>query len=156
MSSPNQSGEKFHQRLAWLIPFVLALLMVLFGLYIFAVPHPDQGDLDTYFGGREWATFVALQPDVAGFVSMSLRLVGVGYLSFSLFAMLIAVTGFRKGERWTWYVLWVLPLAFALTAVAFYLDGARPELGTSYVVAAAIAVLGLILPIRRFFPRSAG
>ncbi len=77
---------------------------------------------------------------------------------FGILAAVIAWTSFRGGERWAWYALWTLPLLNVLIFLIQYtsLDlstGVLPPPLLSAPVFLAIAVVGLLLPIRRFFPK---
>jgi hypothetical protein len=69
---------------------------------------------------------------------------GVTWAGFNVFALILALIPFRRGERWAWYTLWMLPLLWlSLFALA-------PDLRL-YLALAIITALGLILPYRRFF-----
>ena len=69
---------------------------------------------------------------------------GVTWVGFNIIALVPALIPFRRGERWAWYTLWMLPLLWlSLFALA-------PDLRL-YLALAIITTLGLILPYRRFF-----
>jgi len=70
---------------------------------------------------------------------------GLSWISFDLLALTVILVPFRRGERWAWYALWLLPL---LLLAQFVL---APDLILNAVLA-AIAAAGLVLPFRRFFP----
>ncbi len=55
---------------------------------------------------------------------------------------------FRKGERWAWWALWLLPLLW----LSYFL--VNPDTVHNLVIA-IITTLGLVLPYRRFFSASA-
>ena len=55
--------------------------------------------------------------------------------------------GFRQGERWAWWTLWLLPLLW----LSNFLIGEAPVLD---LVIGIITAVGLILPYRRFFSAS--
>ncbi len=69
---------------------------------------------------------------------------GVTWVGFNIFALVLALIPFRRGERWAWYTLWMLPLLWLLQFAL------APDL-PYYLVLAIITTLGLILPYRRFF-----
>jgi uncharacterized membrane protein YozB (DUF420 family) len=72
---------------------------------------------------------------------------GVTWAGFNVFALVLALIPFRRGERWAWYTLWMLPLLWlSLFALA-------PDLRL-YLALAIVTTLGLILPYRRFFSSS--
>ncbi len=72
---------------------------------------------------------------------------GVTWVGFNLFALILTLIPFRRGERWAWYTLWMLPLLWlSLFALA-------PDLRL-YLALAIVTAAGLILPYRRFFSGS--
>ena len=78
-----------------------------------------------------------------------IRAWGMTWVGFNLLALVFILIPFRRGERWAWYTLWILPLLWlALFALA-------PELPL-YVVLGILTATGLILPYRWFFPRREG
>jgi hypothetical protein len=69
---------------------------------------------------------------------------GVTWVGFNVFALVLTLIPFRRGERWSWYTLWALPLLWlSLFALA-------PDLRLYLALAIATAA-GMILPYRRFF-----
>ena len=72
---------------------------------------------------------------------------GVTWVGFNLFALILTLIPFRKGERWAWFTLWMLPLLWLSQFVL------APDL-SYYLVLAFISTVGLILPYRRFFSRT--
>ena len=72
---------------------------------------------------------------------------GVAWVGFNLFALIVTLIPFRRGERWAWVTLWMLPLLWLSQFVL------APDL-TYYSVLAIISAVGLMLPYRRFFPRT--
>jgi hypothetical protein len=71
---------------------------------------------------------------------------GVTWVGFNLFALIMTLIPYRRDERWAWFTLWMLPL---LWLFQFALS---PDL-SYYLVLAIISTVGLILPYRRFFSR---
>jgi FtsH-binding integral membrane protein len=78
---------------------------------------------------------------------MDLALLGMSIGAFAVLATVVAAVPYRRGERWAWYVLWVVPLLWGGVAVRMFID--QYSAGSVYAVAAAIAVVGLLIPIRR-------
>ena len=69
---------------------------------------------------------------------------GVTWVGFELFALVLTLIPFRRGERWAWYTLWMLPLMWVSQFVF------SPDL--TYLMLAMLTTVGLLLPFRRFFP----
>lgn len=73
-------------------------------------------------------------------------------MGFAVFTMAVALKGYRHGEKWAWYLLWSFPLVLGLsTATNLSAGGVGWPVTTVLVIT---AVVGLLLPIRLFFPRS--
>lgn len=105
-----------------------------------------------------WERLVAETPEIAasimGFVRM-MALFGLGF--FVLFAAVVA-TGYRRGERWAWFAAWTYPAAIlGFAAIATVHDGwSEGELGWAgpgIAIVMVLILLGLLLPVRLFFPR---
>src|SRR5215211_8483429 len=71
---------------------------------------------------------------------------GVTWVGFNLFALILTLIPYRRGERWAWFTLWMLPLLWLFQFVL------SPDL-SYYLILAIISTVGLILPYRRFFSR---
>jgi hypothetical protein len=66
---------------------------------------------------------------------------------FSLYAFLIILIPFRKGEKWAWAATWLLPVGLAIPATM------DPGIAVYYFSFAAVCALGLLLTLRDFFPK---
>jgi hypothetical protein len=152
MSTEIQAAEKVHQKYAWLILFAIGLLVMFSTAFIVlnGANPPSQFETDT---GVAWNDLKGDYPTVATLVSLLELLVGSGFFAIGLFATVIAVTKYRKGERWAWVILWILPGVLALAALMFFTHN-QAYVGYYYIGLVAIAVLGLLLPIRKFFPKA--
>lgn len=85
--------------------------------------------------------------------SLLYRADGLASFGLGLFGLLLAVIPFRRRERWAWAVLWFYP-AFWLAHLIF---GLPP--GTDHVhqvVFIVLSLIGLLLPVRQFFPSARG
>lgn len=145
----NTLGEKGYQRNAWLILFILEILLLLNLIFVIAFAEgPDDFQADT---GVSWTEFSQTYPSVAIGFQMVLR----GFLTFfvglTLFALFVTFFAFREGLRWAWYAMWIFPATVTLTAI-FFAISETPDLATYYGIYAVVVVVVLLLPIRRFFP----
>ena len=125
------SGRAY-ERYAWVIVFVSAILGLLAALLLTFAPNA----ILTEPGFR------------VGNAPLAIRSWGVTWIGFSVFVLVTLLRNYRKGERWAWYVLWLLPL---LWLSHFILAPDTPH----NLVLAIISALGLILSYRVFFPASA-
>ncbi|MCD7035090.1 hypothetical protein LRR81_12650 [Metabacillus sp. GX 13764] len=79
-----------------------------------------------------------------------IQAIGASTAGMGLFGILITVMSYRKKEKWAWFVLWYYPIFWV-----FHLLGKLPP-GNDHVhqiVFIVMSLLGLILPLRHFFPR---
>lgn len=125
------------RRKGWLIITILALLFVVFGLYVLAVPV-DAADFERATG-TEWDAFSGSSPEVAEYLEREARLLGVTALAMGALAAGLAGTLVRRGDRSAWRLLWLLPAATGLYALVFLTAGAA-ALGGFYVAITALAV----------------
>jgi len=52
-----------------------------------------------------WAAMASASPQTAGYMEVLYRTYGVYNLAFGLMTVAIALTAFRRGERWAWWAL---------------------------------------------------
>jgi len=57
------------------------------------------------FTGQTWQDLASTLPSAAGFISLLFRVYGAYNVAFGLLATAIAMTAFRRGERWSWWAL---------------------------------------------------
>ncbi|HEY1157635.1 MAG TPA: hypothetical protein VGE95_15275 [Arthrobacter sp.] len=110
-------------RIGWLCLAAVSLGILVFGM-VFALFPPD-GDAGLY------------------------RADGLASAGLGLFGMLIVLAPYRRRERWAWYTLWFYPVFWML-----HLAGNLPP-GNDHVhqvVFIALSLIGLLLPVRAFFP----
>lgn len=130
-------------KVSWILVLAVAVLSVGSALYVGLTPTAEQTELQ----GRNWEQFASQDPEVAALYAMDLALLGMSIGAFAVLAAVIAAIPYRRGERWAWYALWVVPLLWAGVAARMLID--RYPAGPIYAIAAAIAVAGLLIPIRR-------
>jgi hypothetical protein len=157
----NSATGTFFERHAWKV-------LLFFGLFTSLIGLPDllaggsfynQGDVRLLQGiaGITWEQLEATSPSAARMIDFKVRMGGLEYLFLGLFSMAIALTSFRRGERWAWYTMWLLPLFYALHSLVILRAYAHtatgiPEPLVSGPVVLVITALTLALSYRRFFP----
>ena len=118
-------------RYAWIILLISAILGLLVSLVLVISPNT-----------------VLFEPAFrVGSVPGALRAWGVTWLFFNVIALVVLFRGFRKGERWAWWTLWLLPLLW-LSHFLF-----NPTTVHNLVIA-IITTVGLILSYRAIFSTS--
>jgi hypothetical protein len=142
------SDSRFEQH-GWLVLFVFGILLMLTTLVnITFESGPRQFELDT---GVAWAEFSQTYPTIAAAYRLAQRLYQAGFFGLTLFALVITFFGLRRGYRWAWAALWILPGTLAVTTVLMLIFD-QPGVAIVYGSGTIIALVGL-LPIHGLFRR---
>ncbi len=128
-----------YEKYAWTLPLVLGIFYaVIVGPIHIILGYIGAG------GGPLPASTPAVAINEANSLAQSL---GLFILFNGVLVAAIAWTGFREHQRWAWYfMLWFLAFLVADVVLAGGLD--PPAL-----VGIALAVPGLLLPYKQFFPK---
>ena len=136
-----------------MIFIALGLLWVVVGLAQAFFPDELLETDAQRVAGMSWSELRSSSPEASELVRYHSWETGLLKLNWSLFVLAIALTGYRRGERWAWYTMWLVPVCL-LSMVAFYIywfGGGSEALEPIPVL--TISLIGLVLPYRRFFPR---
>ncbi len=129
-------SEKVYEKYAWILLFATGIIALIFGSQDLFRPF-DPGYVPN--------------PSEA----FHIRAYGLAATGLGIFGLAIIFKGFRRGEKWAWYALWYYPI-FYLSFYGFLQSTGYPGIGAGIIllpVFAIITLLGLFLPIRKFFPR---
>ena len=128
--------EKAYEKHAWILFLVVGFVVL------------SVGSMDMILGASPDPApqFTAPGPFV--------RATGVVLAALGVLIISMAGVPYRNGERWAWYALWLVPL-FLLGLVLLQLS-AGGSVWPIQLTIMVIAVLGLLLPYRKFFPRRPG
>jgi hypothetical protein len=78
---------------------------------------------------------------------------GLLKMSWSFLVLAITLTGYRRGEKWAWYTLWLVPVLLVSSAL-FNVSVVGDVFQTlEWIPVMTASLLGLLLPYRKFFPR---
>lgn len=159
-------AEKAYEKHAWMIFLLLGIASAIVAVTVFnpvtfhtcyaCRPGTSDRPFIQSVTGEMWDELAASQPGIANYVVTTLRNGGLSLLGFAIFGIAIALTGFRRGEKWAWCVLWYFPVLLVGQALSNYYAVPYPvETAPVFVVGPflIISLLGLLLPIRKFFPR---
>ena len=103
------------RRVAWLAILIVDAGFLLWGAMAALVPGRLLGPGSTPiltagyegFTGTSWSDLVHTSPATAGYVTLLFRTYGAYNVAFSIPAMALAATAFRRGDRLAWWALLV-------------------------------------------------
>ena len=147
----NVHSWKWYERYAWILLFVMGLMLVLLGVSYIVLALPDRPTYELALNeGRVYTAPLLEQapPQLSRIFGQVGRSWGIFEAGFGLFVLAITWSRFRQGDRGAWFVLWLLPAAILAEWVNVLHAGANPG---PIPVLVVVSVLGLVLPIRRFF-----
>ena len=145
--------ERVYEKYAWVIFLALGLMWMVVGLV--QVFSPDEL-LETdaqLITGISWSELKASSPVATDLVRFHYGSMGLLKTSWSLFVLAIALTGYRKGEKWAWYTLWLAPLILVWSAIFNVSFVGDVNQTLQWIPIMTVTLLGLLLPYRKFFPK---
>ncbi len=92
--------------ISWKIILIPPCIVLIASLVfpIFAPTILVSSEFNT-FVGQQWTDFIKSNAQVAKYLLLILREVGVMIFIISFISIVITLTAYRKGEKWSWYVL---------------------------------------------------
>ncbi len=145
--------ERPYEKYAWVVFLFLGLLWVVVGLV--QVFSPDEL-LETdaqLITDMSWSELKASSPVATDLVRFHYGGMGLLKTSWSLFVLAITLTGYRRGEKWAWYTLWLAPLILVWSAFYNVIFVGDVNQALQWIPVTSVSLLGLLLPYRKFFPR---
>ncbi len=148
------------RRIAWILMLLADVGMLAWGAMAAIAPEHLLGPNSTpiliaeyqNFTGYSWSQLTTTMPNAANFLTLVFRMYGIYGVGFSLVAIPIAVTAFRRGDKWAW---WALLAGNTLTYVsAMIFDQIARAVGpfevTEYIgLAAVYFALAVTVPWKR-------
>jgi hypothetical protein len=145
--------ERVYEKYAWMILLAVGLLWLVVG--IVAVFQPEgifEADAQAVTN-MPWSELKASSPMAADFVIFVYGQMGLLKISWTFFVLAITLTGYRKGEKWAWYMMWSVPALLVSDAVFSVVFIGDINQALQFIPITAITMLGLLLPYRIFFPK---
>jgi len=144
---------RVYEKYAWVILLALGLLWLVVGFFSVFLP---EGVFETdvqSVTNMPWSELKASSPVAADFVIFIYGQLGLLKLSWSFFVLAITLTGYRKGEKWAWYIMWSVPILLVSNALFSAIFTGDVSQTLQFIPITTITLLGLLLPCRKFFPR---
>src|SRR5574337_791623 len=102
-------------RIAWILILIVDVSYIAWGAGAAASPDHLLGPrgkailpagYEGYTGGS-WSALASTSPLIAGYMTLLYRMYGIYNVLFGLMGSAVALTAFRRGERWAWWALLV-------------------------------------------------
>ena len=137
----------------WVVMLALGLLWLVVGLSQLFNPADTLEDNAQHIAGMSLSELEASSPETTQLYRFTYGGLGMLKISWSLLIIAIILTGYRRGEKWAWYTLWLVPALLVGGALfnAVYFGDVSHSL--QFVPITSLSLLGLLLPYRKFFPR---
>jgi hypothetical protein len=151
---------KSWRRFAWILMLLADVGLLAWGAMAAIAPEhllgPNSAPILSAeyegFTGNSWSELAGKSPMTTEFMTLVFRMYGIYGVAFSLMAIAITVTAFRRGEGWAW---WMLLVGNTLTYVAamtydWTVNAIGPFEVTEYLGLAAIYLaLAVTVPRKR-------
>jgi len=151
----NSKQDKFYEKYAWVI-FVLIGIMIIAG----GIPHMLGVNTDPALveaiSGETIEGLKLSSPMHYNLYNFYFQSGGISDIGVALFLISISIFAYRKGEKWSWFSMWIIPIFFlAFILISLQLpEAARNSLIPPLSALLAAGLIGLLLPIRKFFPKN--
>jgi hypothetical protein len=114
-NNTTKMAVKSWRRVAWVLILLADIGLLAWGAMAAIAPEHLLGPNSTPileaeyegFTGYSWPELIATAPKTANLLTLVFRMYGVYGVGFSLMAIAIAVTAFRRGDTWAWWLLLV-------------------------------------------------
>lgn len=140
-------------KISWKIMMVPHIAVLVFGLVWTFAPDISVGQDLQAFMGQSWTDFVTSNARLADFISLLGLVLGVQLIIIGILTIAITLTAYRRGEKWSWYVLlagntlgWGSCLTWQLTA------GAMPVAVSTIIL--LVAYVGLAISAKAILIRT--
>jgi hypothetical protein len=145
--------ERPYVRYGWVVYLGLGLLWLVVG---FMQAFSPDGLLDNealLVTDITWSELKASNPMASELVRFTYGGLGLLKVSWSLLVLVVTLTGYRRGEKWAWYTLWLVPILLVSSALFNASWFGRINEALQFIPITTVALVGLLLPYRKFFPR---
>jgi len=145
--------ERVYEKYGWVVFLSLGLLWVVVGFTQAFFPDGLLENDAQLITDMSWNELKASSPVATELVRFNYGGMGMLKMSWSFLVLAITLTGYRKGKKWAWYTLWLVPIllvSVALFNASFFGDFTE---SLEFIPITTLSLLGLLLPYRKFFPR---
>lgn len=147
-------NEKIYEKYAWIIFLIIGIMIFAAGIpHMFGI-NTDPALVET-ISGQTIDELKSSNPMFFNLYNFYFSGGGLSDIGFAFFLIIISLTAYRKGQKWSWYALWFVPVFF-LTWILISLPlpiKAKSSLFPPLIIFIVLSLVGLLLPIRKFFTK---
>jgi hypothetical protein len=122
-------------------------------LWIFITEIMFVSDFSAYTG-KIYQNYLASNPRFAEMYIITKKIIGLMLLIVGILILLINQNAYRKGEKWAWYALLIAgSIAWSTFIVYKIIIGYIGASMITFVVGAALVVVGLIIPAKKILSK---
>lgn len=143
-------SERFYHTYAWIVLFAIGVVVAIPGMIHAIGVNTDPATAEAVLG-MSLPELAESNPGIFELYAFYFRFGGLSDAGFGVLVAAIAATAYRNGSKSAWYTMLSVPVFFAASAALFYHYGLSPLPPLVFVL---LALLGLFLPFRKFFPRN--
>ena len=131
---------------------IVMVVMAVYGLILGLILHFGAKALIppvfASFTGQTWSDFVTANAKAAELQIMSIRVKAAMALAVSILGIFLALTSYRKGEKWSWFAFLVSGIIVWGSNVAFYIALASSIDIVLMLIGLVLLVIGLVIPAK--------
>ena len=131
-----------------IVMVVMAVYGLILGLIWLFAAEALTTDVFDSFTGQTWSDFVAANAKAADLQIMSIRLRAAMALAVSILGIFLALTSYRKGEKWSWFAFLVSGIIVWGSNVAYYITLASLTTTVIMLIGLVLLVIGLAIPAK--------
>jgi len=163
--TPAHNGKRglLFERFAWIAFALMGFVVVVFGIGDFVAgtdtfAHGGEGVTVRGVTGSNWSELSS--GPAAALIDWKVKAQAIWMTLAGAITALVAVTGFRRGERWAWFAMALWPLAFGAVYLNLSLAYRHPGAATppplkSAPIFIVVALVALAFSFRKAFRRPA-
>lgn len=145
--------ERFTERYGWLVFLGLGMMWLVVGLTQLFNPEELLDAEAQHIIGVSLSELEALFPEARQLVHFLFGTIGVLKISWSLLILSITLWPFRKGAKWAWYTLLLVPGVLVGQGLWYSVFLSDFNEMLQYIPIMIVTMVGLLLPYRKFWPK---
>ena len=145
-------------KIGWKVMLAMGIYLAVLGVLFLLAPHGALGEEFAAFTGSSWTDFTSANPKPSELLLVTAKEKGAFILSIGVLIIAIALTSYRKGERWSWYALLVSGIIGWSGGLIYHITiGIRQALtgGLIAIIGVIIFIIAIALPAKAILGKKA-